>query len=72
MEQSSLKFTFWRLPSCYSCLKYQHNFLKVAAPSPGQYGGATYYGGPGAQPGNAPVPGYPTGYPNYGGQSGPD
>ena len=48
------------------------NFLKVAAPSPGQYGGATYYGGPGAQPGNAPVPGYPTGYPNYGGQSGPD
>lgn len=45
---------------------------KVAAPSPGQYGGATYYGGPGAQPGNAPVPGYPTGYPNYGGQSGPD
>merc|ERR1739848_503048 len=41
-----------------------------AAPAGGQYGGATFYGG-GAPAGN-PVPGYPTGYPSYGGQSGPD
>jgi len=44
---------------------------KAAGAPGGQYGGASYYGG-GAQPGNPPVAGYPTGYPNYGGQSGPD
>lgn len=45
--------------------------MKQKAAPGGQYGGAAYYGG-GAQPGNQPVAGYPTGYPNYGGQSGPD
>lgn len=52
-------------------LKHFVFFPQAAGAPGGQYGGASYYGG-GAQPGNPPVAGYPTGYPNYGGQSGPD